>query len=296
MTIMSARWFILYRGPLSSCNYACGYCPFAKTRNTPDELRHDADCLRRFAAWVASRAERIGILFTPWGEAMIHRHYRDTLRELSHLPNVWRVAVQTNLSFPIESLQGCNAGTTALWTTFHPGETTIERFTAQCAALRSGGIRHSVGVVGKKEAFSAINALRAALPPETYLWVNAWKREAGYYSRDDLAFLRGLDPYFDLNVSSHVSLGRSCRSGHTAFTVDGTGDVRRCHFIPQVIGNIHDPGFTDALRPRPCVNEECRCHIGYAHLEHLRLDHVFGEGLLERIPLQFRLSHAGSER
>ena len=23
---------ILYRGPLSSCNYACGYCPFAKRR------------------------------------------------------------------------------------------------------------------------------------------------------------------------------------------------------------------------------------------------------------------------
>ena len=27
---------ILYRGPLSSCNYGCEYCPFAKHRETRD--------------------------------------------------------------------------------------------------------------------------------------------------------------------------------------------------------------------------------------------------------------------
>lgn len=287
---MTPRWFILYRGPLSSCNYACGYCPFAKTRNTRAELEHDAECLQRFVAWVASREERIGILFTPWGEAMIHRHYREAMKDLGHLPNVWRVAAQTNLSFPIDTLHGCNRSTTALWTTYHPTETTIPRFTAQCSALRAAGIRHSVGVVGKKEAFADIHALRDALPPETYLWVNAWKREAGYYSKTDLAELRRIDPHFDFNALPHASLGRSCRSGQTAFTVDGAGDARRCHFIPQIIGNIYSPDFDQTLRTRPCSITECRCHIGYVHLDHLQLDQVFGDGLLERIPLQFGLS------
>ena len=43
---------ILYRGPLSSCNYACGYCPFAKRTETPGELAHDRACLDRFVGWV----------------------------------------------------------------------------------------------------------------------------------------------------------------------------------------------------------------------------------------------------
>lgn len=288
--MMSTRWSILYRGPLSSCNYGCDYCPFAKTRNTKAELEHDAECLRRFCDWVASRSEQIGILFTPWGEAMIHRHYQEAMCRLSHLPNVWRVAAQTNLSFPVESLRDCNRKTTALWTTYHPTETSIARFTAKCAALREAGIRHSVGVVGKREAFEDIRSLRETLPEETYLWINAWKREKNYYSEEELGMLRGIDPHFDFNVAPHASLGRACRAGESAFTVDGAGDARRCHFIPELIGNIYETDFAQVLRPRPCSLGECRCHIGYVHLEHLRLDAIYGDGLLERIPLNFGFS------
>lgn len=290
---MSSRWSILYRGPLSSCNYACGYCPFAKTRNTKAELEHDAACLHRFIDWVASRPEQIGILFTPWGEAMVHRYYQEAICRLSHLPNVWRVAVQTNLSFPVESLRDCQRQTTALWTTYHPTETTIPRFTAKCAALQDAGIRHSVGIVGTREAFADIQVLRSALPKETYLWINAWKRTTDYYTADELAMLRGIDPHFDFNATPHPSLGRACHAGHSAFTVDGTGDARRCHFIPELIGNIYQPDFAQALQPRRCSIAECRCHIGYVHLEHLRLNAVFGDGLLERIPLKFDFSSIG---
>lgn len=279
------RWYILYRGPLSSCNYACGYCPFAKTTNTRAELEHDAECLEKFVAWTASRSEKIGILFTPWGEALIHRHYQEAIRRLSHLPNVWRVAAQTNLSFNPRWLRDCNRQTTALWTTYHPDETPLPRFAERCQSLREMGIRHSVGVVGRKDAFASIHQLRARLPQETYLWINAWKREANYYSADEMAELRGIDPLFDFNASPHPSLGRDCRSGHLAFTVDGTGDMRRCHFIKNVIGNIYADGFESVLRPRSCGIPECRCHIGYVHLDHLNLDARFGDSILERIPL-----------
>lgn len=280
----SQRWFILYRGPLSSCNYACGYCPFAKTRNTREELRHDAACLERFVDWVASRDESIGILFTPWGEALGHRHYREAMRRLSHLPNVWKVAAQTNLSHRLDWLDSCRRETTALWTTFHPTETTLGRFAEQCGTLASLGIRHSVGVVGRREAAEEIEALRARLAPETYLWVNAWKRAEGYYSEADVERLLRVDPLFTDNLRPHPSLGKPCRAGHTAFTVDGTGDIRRCHFIKQVIGNVYQPGFEAALQPRLCTLSECRCHIGYIHLEGLGLDRVYGDGLPERIP------------
>lgn len=279
------RWFILYRGPLSSCNYACGYCPFAKTKNTRAELAHDAACLERFIGWVASRPESIGVLFTPWGEALIHRHYQEGMRRLSHLPNVWKVAAQTNLSFSPQALQDCNRQTLALWTTYHPTETTVPRFAARCQTLRETGIHHSVGVVGRREAFQDIRSLREELPKETYLWINAWKREPDYYSAEEMAELASIDPWFSFNARPHPSLGRACRSGHQAFTVDGNGDVRRCHFIKDVIGNIYEEDMASILRPHGCGIAECRCHIGYVHLGHLGLDTVFGDGLLERIPM-----------
>jgi len=60
--------------------------------------------------------------------------------------------------------------------------------------------------------------------------------------------------------------------------------MRRCHFVKDIIGNIYDAGFESALQPRLCPMETCGCHIGYVHLEELRLEQLFGENLLERIP------------
>src|SRR6266849_6054884 len=63
---------VLYRGPLSSCNYACGYCPFAKRAETHAELEDDRRALDAFLKWIAEqRHRRFGILFTPWGEALV---------------------------------------------------------------------------------------------------------------------------------------------------------------------------------------------------------------------------------
>jgi hypothetical protein len=279
------KWTILYRGPLSSCNYACDYCPFAKRRNTRAELEDDADKLATFVDWIANRREQIGILFTPWGEALIHRHYQQAIATLSHLPNVWRVAIQTNLSCNLDWINNCNKTVAALWTTYHPSQISLVHFLGQCARLDQAGFRYSVGVVGLREHFGAIRDLRAALPAETYLWINAYKRIADYYTAQEIEELRAVDTLFDWNRVAHPSLGRHCRAGRTAFTVDGDGDMRRCHFIKSVIGNIYEPGFERSLTPRPCSNDSCGCHIGYVHMPELRLDEVFGDGLLERIPV-----------
>jgi MoaA/NifB/PqqE/SkfB family radical SAM enzyme len=278
------RWTILYRGPLSSCNYACDYCPFAKTRNTREELADDARRLGRFVQWVADREEQIGVLFTPWGEALIRRHYQEAFVELGHLPNVWRVAAQTNLSCRLDWLDRCDLETVALWTTFHPTQTTAEKFLRKCRRLDALGARYSVGVVGFKDAWVDIVRLRDALPDDVYLWINAYKRDPDYYTERDIRRFESIDPLFRINTRYHHSLGESCRGGATSFTVDGEGDVRRCHFIEEPIGNLWDQTFDDALAERPCTNERCGCHIGYVHMDRMGLYDVFGEGVLERIP------------
>lgn len=277
---------ILYRGPLSSCNYGCDYCPFAKTKNTRDELADDARKLEKFTSWIAEHPEHsFGILFTPWGEGLIREYYQKALVKLSHFPNVHKVAIQTNLSCSTRWMEEANKNTIAFWTTYHPTQVSRKSFVKKCKEMDTLGIRYSVGVVGFKESFDEISKLRVELSPEVYVWINAYKRESNYYTEQDIMALKQIDRLFDYNTKYYSSEGKSCRSGHRAFSVDGEGNMHRCHFISTAIGNIYQPDFEKNLYPRLCSNKTCGCHIGYVHMDDLKLDNVFGDGLLERIPV-----------
>lgn len=274
---------VLYRGPLASCNYACPYCPFAKRHDPPEALRQDRAALDRFVAWVTATTDvRLSVLFTPWGEALTRRWYRDAMVELSRLGHVDRVVAQTNLSVRVDWLAGSDRRSTALWTTYHPGQVSRTRFLERCRALSDLGIRYSVGVVGLPEHLAEARALRGLLPEDVYLWVNA--AEGHRYGADEEATWTELDPLFGYSVRPHPSRGRPCQAGESAVSVAGDGTVRRCHFVPEVIGNLYDESWRAALRPRGCSLDRCDCHIGYVHLEPLGLRDVFAGGILERIP------------
>ncbi len=274
---------ILYRGPLASCNYGCRYCPFAKRRDTAAQLRYDRQCLERFTAWIEQQADHIwSLFFTPWGEALIRRWYRLAVEQLSWLPNVRKVAVQTNLACPLHWIDRCRADRLGIWATYHPTEVALDRFVEKVLYLRQRNISLSVGVVGVPEHRAVIEQLRAAIPPDIYLWINAQGRRTRQYVDDEVTFFKTIDPLFEVNLARHASGGRACRTGETVFTVDGTGAMRRCHFVDTVIGNIYRDDWHLALKPRPCQRKFCNCHIGYVHLEYLQLNRIFGEGLLER--------------
>jgi len=275
---------ILYRGPLASCNYDCPYCPFAKRRDDPAALRADRLALTRFVDWVSANPDghRVSVLFTPWGEGLTRAWYRDALVRLSHLSHVDRVAIQTNLAARLSFVPDADRSSLALWATYHPGQVPLGRFLRQCGVLDAHGVRYSVGVVGLPEHLAPAHALRSALRPEVYLWVNA--ADGHVYTADEEAAWTAIDPHFGYSVRPHASLGHECRAGETVVSVDGDGTVRRCHFIAAPLGNLYDGSYLDGLRPRPCGNAFCDCHIGYVHLKRLPLYDVFAGGVLERIP------------
>lgn len=280
---------ILYRGPLSSCNYGCEYCPFAKHDESREQHEVDRRALERFIDWVeARRSDRISVLFTPWGEALIHPRYQQALVRLSQLPHVDRAVIQTNLSGRLEWVDDCDRRKLALWATYHPTEISRERFLARCLDLDRRGVRFSVGVVGLKQHLDEIAALRRELPAHLYLWVNAYKRSLEYYSQDDETFLSSIDPLFPINNQRHPSLGLPCRAGHSVISVDGDGVIRRCHFIREPLGNLYEDDLDALLYERACANETCGCHIGYVHLKPLNLYQTFDGGVLERIPARLR--------
>jgi hypothetical protein len=277
---------ILYRGSLSSCNYDCPYCPFAKHYESADELAADRHGLERFTNWIDARtADRLAVFFTPWGEALVRAWYRQAMIRLSKLTQVDKVAVQTNLSCNLDWLADADTSKLGFWCTYHPGQTSRRTFLAQCAKLTDLGIAHSVGCVGLREHLEEIRQLRHALPNSTYLWINAYKSLPGYYDTALLTEFESIDSLFPLNNTRHSSIGRACRTGSTVITVDSHGAVRRCHFVDNVLGNLYDSSFQQVLAKRPCPNANCGCHIGYVHLEHLQLQRVFGERMLERIPI-----------
>lgn len=278
---------IIYRGHLSDCNYTCPYCPFSMRRNSKEMQALDRKDLARFVAWAEqnSRAERpLEILITPYGEALTRKWYQEAVISLSRLPHVNKIAVQTNLSCNVQWLARCNEQVTALWVTYHPEQVSEDRFLEKCAALSAMKIRYSVGVVGMRAHFERIAALRARLPTHIYLWVNAYKREGNYYSKDDIDWLTGIDPLFRDNLPYYPSSGKACRAGSEVISIEGNGDVYRCHFIKNKLGNIFEDSVDSLLKKEPCSNANCHCHIGYIHLEHLSLYDVYGTGLLERIP------------
>ena len=120
-----------------------------------DQLRADRAALERFAAWASERTDdRLSVLFTPWGEGLVRSWYRRALTELSQLPHIRRVAIQTNLSCRTDWLADADPATLALWCTYHPGQTPYDRFLAKCHELADRGIRFSVGSSASRSIWS----------------------------------------------------------------------------------------------------------------------------------------------
>lgn len=274
---------ILWRGPLDSCNFGCRYCPFAKRKAQRTVLDRDRAALERFVAWASvNRRQPLAVLFTPWGEALIHAWYREAMLALSRLEQVQQVAIQTNGSGSWKWLAAADTGKLAFWITWHPSEVSLERFLARLQELLVQGVNFSVGAVGVREHLPQLEALRARLPAHVTTWVNAHKPYARY-TAEEQARLTAIDPHFALTLRSHASRGRACRTGEEAIAVDGDGDIRRCHFVDDVLGNLYRDELQEVLRPRACPRARCDCYVGFAHLDHLGLREVFGDGLLPRM-------------
>jgi hypothetical protein len=87
--------------------------------------------------------ETLQLFVIPYGEALIHRYYREGIIQLASLPQVTGISCQTNLSFPAD--EWLNELRTApalinkikVWASFHPEMTSVEKFVRQLHTLMS---------------------------------------------------------------------------------------------------------------------------------------------------------------
>lgn len=286
MTLM-----VLFRTRLEWCNYTCHYCPWNanEIRVESDAFRDDEARLNRIIERVAGLSQRpVEFFITPKAEYLVLPYWRDAVRRLSALPHVRRVTVQTNLAWDVASfLPAVDVNKLALWTTYHPTEVDafgLEALHVKWEALRSAGVRFSVGIVGTRDNLDAMDALRRRLPPDVYLWVNAYKREGAYYTSHERQRIRTIDPYFDLNDQIFPSLGQPCTAGSHAVYLDDEGDLRRCFFVGKVIGNLFRDGWQTLPAPTSCPIATCHCYVGHMHVVELDFRAVYGDNLAVRIP------------
>lgn len=281
---------VLFRTRLEWCNYACGYCPWnaTLTRVDADAFRADAERLRRIIDRVAELPRPVEFFITPKAEYLVLPYWREAVGRLLALPQVTRVTVQTNLSFDVAAfLDAVDGAKLALWTTYHPSEVDAAGFEALATkwdVLLARGVPFSVGVVGTRENLARLETVRARLDPRVYLWVNAYKREPDYYTSADRARIRAIDPYFELNDLVYRSIGRPCSAGQRAVYLDDEGDLRRCFFVGDVIGNLFRDGWTTLDEAAPCPQPTCHCYVGQMHAVELDFRGVYGDFLAARIP------------
>lgn len=275
---------ILYRGALESCNYACDYCPFAKRVDSNEQLAFDRESLNQFVDWVLVQSKPMSVFFTPWGEALTRRWYREAMIKLSHTTFVEKVCAQTNLGYSPDWLTAADKEKTALWTTFHPSQVDLDVFCQRANRVNELGYRLSVGIVGKRDYLPLLVEMRKKLSDHVYIWVNAFRKLNPYYSEAELEQIEAIDPLFRFNLRPHVSQGSYCEAGHKVVAIDEQGDVRRCHFLPEIIGNIYKEDIWGRLVASACTAQTCGCHIGYVHKPDLGLKQIFANGVLERIP------------
>ncbi|MDT3443167.1 hypothetical protein QOZ89_26765 [Pseudofrankia sp. BMG5.37] len=85
--------------------------------------------------------------------------------ELSRLPHVERVAIQTNLSHRVDWTAGADLSRLALWGTYHPSQVPYERFLGRCLDLAGRGVRYSVGAWGSPSTWTPRASCAPTSPP-----------------------------------------------------------------------------------------------------------------------------------
>lgn len=282
---------ITYRGSLKSCNYSCSYCPFGKKPASDGEIERDKADLEHICSFLESHmgkdawSPQLNLLIAPYGEAMIHPHYREMLGKLSRKEMIRRVGCQTNLSFPVEEwiqqLKREHADLTkiVLWATFHPEMTLAEVFSEQVKRL-ADDIDLSVGVVGDPDALLLIKRLRTLLPPQIYLWINQMDGMKRRYTQEEISFFSSVDPMFEWELKRGKR--QSCEGGTAHRFLNGRGELFACNRAAERMGNLY--AQDGGVLPAACSGRRCDCYLAYSHTEAFMKCRFLSKERLHRVP------------
>lgn len=229
MSSLSTVRSIYYRGSLEHCNYTCSYCPFGR-KSVSADTTEDQEALDRFISRIGGwKYGSLRILIIPYGEAMIHRYYREGIMRLVAMPHVIGVSCQTNLSFSVSRFldeaeaEQADVSKFRFWASYHPEMVGVGEFASKIEMLRAAGIGVCAGAVGDPSAKEQIRKLRQLLDPSVYLFVNAMQGLRKPLSEEDSRFFGEIDNLFDYDRRNAKACLDGCVGGRETLLSTGKG-------------------------------------------------------------------------
>lgn len=278
-----------YRGSLKSCNYTCYYCPFSKKKATSEEINRDRKELADFFINLDNSSKK-NIFITPYGEALIHKYYREEIEKNILRDDIENIGIQTNLSLDVVSwLEGMKSTNLPLdkinlWITCHFEQTDYKKFLSKINHIYRD-INISVGVVGIPEDYDKILKLRKDLPREVYLWINEYSKIMGEYSQDLIEKFQSIDPIF--YRKNEIDFSKSCSCGGESFFVEGSGKVKLCNRNPRILGNFYKKSY---FQRKGCTKKNCDCYLTFSKFDS-DVFNFFGSKKFYRIPRKIKVEN-----
>jgi HAD superfamily hydrolase (TIGR01484 family) len=265
---------INYRGYLKSCNYQCYYCPFSKNKQTKQELIEDEKYLNDFIARIlainAAVFSKLHILFTPYGEGLVHSYYQDAIIRLSLAPFIEAISMQTNLSLNAALFSArliekkADLQKIKLWASFHPSEISLPKFIENYHRL-DARIQVTIGAVAHPQQISVLASLKNHLKAGDYLFLNAMDGFKKAYTPEEIAQFTAIDPFFIAHPKHILADETLCVAGKTHFFVNHTGTVSACNLSRIKLGNLDDllkNGIEN--KTTRCASKTCECFLAYS--------------------------------
>lgn len=282
------HYTLFYRSYIRGCNYSCYYCPFSKEIISKEILKKDKDYLFRFLKHIRDDNKKYNLFFAPRGEILNHDYYRDALAGASHYSNIGEIVIQTNLSSSIEWIRTADLNKLILWATYHPSQVSKKDFFSQVKILMENKVRFTVGSVGVKRYFKELQEMHEQLQTlgkdKPYFWINAFKDQKNYYSKEDIEFLKSIDPLFEINLRNYISKDVECLSGYGSFFIEYNGMIHRCWQDKKRLGNILTTDLDEIKSKKRCTKDSCTCFIGYNQIKELQLKNIYKNSLIGRLP------------
>jgi len=280
---------IYYRGLLSSCNYSCSYCCFARKKPGKTELIKDEESLKKFCDFIDNTEfkNKVSIFFTPYGEGLIHDYYVEAVGRLAANPKCKYISCQTNLSFDafkfLEKLKALKADLSKvkLWASFHPEMVSVDEFVYKVKQLKTC-IDLCAGIVAIPGDLGYVFELRRKLPKDVYLWINAKEREETRYTKSEVISLMEVDPLFCNELQRHRVRDSCCSAGVSSVFIRANGDVFPCHLNKNRLLNIYKE--QNPVESFKCDRKFCDCYLSYSNRIDLDVGKYFGEYTYIRLP------------
>ncbi len=251
-----------YDGCAAPCNYRCPYC--SDWRLKPKISGFKGPMKKWRDAFKRTFGNQHLVFYVSYGEPMLGKYFYDLLDMIASEPN-WRMMMTSNLSQKLDRLVKAKLvkeGRLNINASFHPTETTIEKFLEKLLFLRKHGIECPVVYVmypphmNKFEKhFNIFNKHGFVVHVRAFDGIYKGKLYPMSYTNKERMFI---SKYADDATIKHMlnrrrgwGIGKEAYHGTDYFFITNEGNVGTDYSCFRCLGNILDGTFERDFFPQP---------------------------------------------